>query len=192
MRFLLLIPFCLFGLIASCGWQLKGSLQPEADLESLYLDSQLATYQRGPDSIENSIEQRLDQIGVRITNSGSNAQLGLTILSEEVDETVLSLTSDLFEQQIRLDKTVSYQVWRGEELLVARNQVSTYRDISEDQGSAAAKNRERDLILDEINRDLTDQIIRRLQRFAAVSNADKVSAGEDTADNDNPDQGETH
>lgn len=168
-----LILLFIFALIAGCGWQLKGNLQSEADIESLYLDSKLPTYQRGPDSIENNFEYRLEQIGVPLASTISDAQLGLIFLSEETQESVLSLTSDLFEQQIRLQKSVSYQVWRGEEMLVANNQISTYRDITEDQSSAAAKNRERDLILNEINRDLTDQIIRRLQRFAATSNADK-------------------
>ena len=155
--------------LASCGWQLRGDLQSSADIESLYIGSKLATHESGPDSILQGFDQRLNDLDIVSETSIADAQLGLIILSEQQRESVLGLSSDLFEQQSRLSKTVVYQVWRGDELLVDSDRVSTFRDLSVDQSNAAAKNREADLIYQEINTDLIDQLIRRLRLFNSTS-----------------------
>lgn len=160
-------------MVASCGWQLRSDTQSGIELKNLYVDSELAIHERGPDSILHGFEQRMANLDIEPSASRSVAQLALIILSERRQENVLSLTSDLFEQQSRLSKTVEYQIWRGEELVVARDEVSTYRDMSEDQSNAAAKNRETDLIYREINADLINQILRRLRRLDLTDNADQ-------------------
>lgn len=169
--FIATLVFCI--LITSCGWQLRRNLQPGSALESLYVGSELAVHERGPESILHGFDQRLGDLGIESTSARSEAQLGLVILSEQERENVLSLTSDLFEQQTRLSKTIEYQIWRGEELLVSRDEVSTYRDMSEDQSNAAAKNREAELIYREINADLINQILLRLRRLDTSDNADQ-------------------
>lgn len=140
----------------------------DAGLDSVYLDNQLPPNQRGPNSIAEDVLARLTQTGISVLDSKSDAQLGLTILLEETETRVLSLTSDLFEQQVRLRKTIYYNVTRGDETLAINNSASTYRDIAEDQSNAAAKNRETSLIFEEINRDLADLILRDLHRYTRL------------------------
>lgn len=154
----------------SCGWHLRSDSQSGVALESLYVGSRLMAHERGPDSILQGLERRLNDLDIASPSKLSDAQLGLIILSEERDEKVLSLTSDLFEQQARLSKTVRYQVWRGDEMLEANAVASTYRDMTEDQSQAAAKNRETDLIYKEINADLIEQILRSLQLLTPADN----------------------
>lgn len=148
---------------------MRTDLQSSADIESLYIGSQLVRHESGPDSILQAFDQRLDDLDITSVTSIADAQLGLIILSEQQRESVLGLSSDLFEQQSRLNKTVEYQIWRGDELLVENDSVSTFRDLSVDQSNAAAKNREVDLIFQEINTDLIDQLLRRLRLFISAN-----------------------
>ena len=165
------LVFIAMVLLSGCGWQLKGNLQAEIDIEALYFDTQIPKYQRSPDSIETTIKQRLDQIGTRIVEIESS-NIGLILVSETVRETVLSLTSDLFEQQVKLQKTVAYQIYQPNTEHPSTYTVTTARDVSADQSAAAAKKRERSLILEEINRELTERIILHAQRVAAESAAE--------------------
>lgn len=157
--------------LCGCGWHLRTNELSGGTLDSVYIASELAAYERGPNSIIHGFDQRLLDLDITSRDSISDAQLGLIILAEEREERVLSLTSDLFEQQSRLSKTVVYQVWRGDELVVDNAEASTYRDITQDQSNAAAKNRETDLIYSEINVDLINQILRRLQWHAGNADA---------------------
>lgn len=157
--------------ISSCGWQLRTTLQSNAEIESLYIGSQLATHQTGPDSIIQGFGRRMEDLDIASADSITDAQLGLVIVSEQDRESVLGLSSDLFEQQSRLSKTVEYQVWYDGKLVIENDRVSTFRDLSEDQNNAAAKNREAELIYQEINVDLIDQLIRRLRLYLSTSDA---------------------
>ena len=141
-----LVLLFLCGALASCGWHLRSSEQTGSTINSLYVGAELAAHERGPDSMIQGFDKRLRELDIESSKSISEAQLGLIIVSESSDERVLSLTSDLFEQQSRLSKTVVYQVWRENERIVDSEEVSTYRDITQDQSNAAAKNRETDLI----------------------------------------------
>ena len=157
--------------ISSCGWQLRSNMESSAEIESIYIGSQLATHESGPESIIQGFDQRLNDLDIEAIEAISKAQIGLIILSEQQNETVLGLSTDLFEQQSRLSKTVNYQIWFDNNIVIQNDQVSTFRDLSEDQSNAAAKNREADLIYQEINVDLIDQIIRRLQLYLSTNDA---------------------
>jgi len=64
---------------------------------------------------------------------------------------------------------VGYQIQRADDETPSVHQVTTARDISADQSAAAAKIREGNLILEEINRELAERIILHVQRVAAES-----------------------
>lgn len=160
-----------FSLTSSCGWQLRDSAgvnsETDTTLTNLHVGANLPKHQQGPQSVLRVLDRRLSDLDINSAKSRSDAQLGVVILAETNDESVLSLTSDLFEQQIRLNKTIEYQVWQGDNLLVENESVTTFRDLTQDQSRAAAKNREANLIAEEMNLDLANQLIRRLQLYNA-------------------------
>jgi len=171
MRRYFLIFLFICSAVSSCSWQLRSTLQSNAEIESIYIGSELATHESGPDSIIQGFDQRLNDLDIASIDTLANAQIGLIILAERENDAVLGLSSDLFEQQSRLSKTVEYQVWLGGEVVIENDRVSTFRDLSEDQSNAAAKNREEDLIYQEINVDLIDQLIRRLRLYLSANDA---------------------
>ena len=99
----------------------------------------------------------------------------LTIVSEIQSERTQSLTAALRSSQLRMEKRVQYNISAIKGGRVETGTALVWRDLDQDEFTPSATERERALLQEEIDREIVQQLLRHLERFA-VNNAGDIAA----------------
>lgn len=144
-------------LIAGCGFALRGN-------HPLPFDSLFVTAD-ATGSLGRTLRQQIETGGsTRIAESRTTASATLDILSSRRDKSIISLTSAGKVREYRLTQTLRYRLLdrKGEEL-TPPTELSASREMTYNDGLILAKNQEEALLYRDIERDLTSQLLRRLE-----------------------------
>ena len=155
--FILLIAVALSG----CGFTLRGSFDFSSTQQNIYLESV-------NDESDIYRELRLALISNDITildNPGSDAYR-LDIGSENSEERVLSVNSNARAGEYELTLSVPVQLRSQSAVVFGPETLAIEKVYLADPDSAVAKAEERELLEDEMRRELVNQILRRLQNLA--------------------------
>jgi LPS-assembly lipoprotein len=150
-------------LISGCGFQIRG-----ADLK---LPFQRIAVQ-GDGSVANEIRQALaGQPNLRIVQKSVDAQAVLIVMSQSVDRTIVAFSSAGRPREIQLRMRVMYRVTDGFAVeLSPPQEISQTRDITVSESEALAMTSAETFMIDDMQRDLAQQLIRRLRAIRPAGN----------------------
>jgi LPS-assembly lipoprotein len=157
---------------AACGFQLRG--QAKLPFETLYVAI--------PDISPMGIELKRNIVAgtnTKLARDRAEAQAILEVTSEERGKTILSFDIGGRARELQLRYTLAFRVHdaKGRDYL-PRSEIRITRDISFNDAQVLAKEAEEQLLFRDMQRDMVQQILRRL----AASPAEPVASAPDKKD----------
>ncbi len=147
---------CLFiALLAGCGFHLRG--QVALPYSTLHVSGPSAT------SVSNSLKRVLRSSGVRLVDRQEDAELTLVILSDVREKSILSLSAAGRAQEYELRQRLSYRIITAGEPDLPAGEILSQRSISFNDAQVLAKESEENLLYRDMENDVVQQLLRRLQ-----------------------------
>jgi outer membrane lipopolysaccharide assembly protein LptE/RlpB len=172
-------------LIASCGFRLRGSG------ESYALSQQLANLELTGSNINSDlmymVQNNLASSGI-LVNTGENGLYTLVVIDQGITErnTTFGADARTTEKVVKAKAQFTLKSKDGE-FVYGPHDLENERTYNYDVSSVNSANREKDLIIAELRRNLADQILRMLQAMQLPNdaNADNTSSSNPAANNQN-------
>ncbi len=142
-------------LLAGCGFHLRG--QVALPYSTLHISGPSAT------SVSNSLKRVLRSSGVRLVDRQEDAELTLVILSDVREKSILSLSAAGRAQEYELRQRLSYRIITAGEPDLPAGEILTQRSISFNDAQVLAKESEENLLYRDMENDVVQQLLRRLQ-----------------------------
>lgn len=147
---------CLFiALLAGCGFHLRG--QVALPYATLHISGPSAT------SVSNSLKRVLRSSGVRLVDRQEDAELTLVILSDVREKSILSLSAAGRAQEYELRQRLNYRIITAGEPDLPAGEILSQRSISFNDAQVLAKESEENLLYRDMENDVVQQLLRRLQ-----------------------------
>lgn len=144
--------------VAGCGFQLRGSANIPASLQTMYVQG--VNMQQG---LGLELKRGLTRNGVTVLSDYQQDNAVLTILDNKFERRVLSVGSDAKVSEYELHGIVTFKVSDGEGKVLADSQtVEALRDYQFDQNQVLGKDEEERLLKEQLNQQLVQSILRRL------------------------------
>ena len=144
--------------VAGCGFQLRGSANIPASLQTMYVQG--VNMQQG---LGLELKRGLTRNGVTVLSDYQQDSAVLTILDNKFERRVLSVGSDAKVSEYELHGIVTFKVSDGEGKVLADSQtVEALRDYQFDQNQVLGKDEEERLLKEQLNQQLVQSILRRL------------------------------
>ena len=147
---------CLFiALLAGCGFHLRG--QVALPYSTLHISGPSAS------SVSNSLKRVLRSSGARLVDRQEDAELTLVILSDVREKSILSLSAAGRAQEYELRQRLSYRIITSGEPDLPAGEILSQRSISFNDAQVLAKESEENLLYRDMENDVVQQLLRRLQ-----------------------------
>ena len=147
---------CLFiALLAGCGFHLRG--QVALPYSTLHISGPSAS------SVSNSLKRVLRSSGARLVDRQEDAELTLVILSDVREKSILSLSAAGRAQEYELRQRLSYRIITAAEPDLPAGEILSQRSISFSDAQVLAKESEENLLYRDMENDVVQQLLRRLQ-----------------------------
>jgi LPS-assembly lipoprotein len=142
-------------LLSACGFTLRGSYA--LPYRTLHVTA------NGNSVVAGQIRRELTDTDTRLVNAGKEADATLTILEERRDRQILSLSGAGRVREYELRVKISYQfVLQSGEVIIPTNEIELKRTFSYDDARVIAKQQEEAMLYQDMERDATGQILRRM------------------------------
>lgn len=153
-RALILVPALL---AASCGFHLQGAVRPPAAMERTYIEAEdrYTLFYR-------ELRNQLQAAGVTVVDTPAEATATLSILSDETDQRVLSVSARNVPTEYEVYYSVEYALAGGGRSLLSPQFITLTRDYTYDETLVLGKAREEAVLREALVRDLVRVVIRRL------------------------------
>ena len=150
--------------LSGCGFHLRGAAQLPPSMQQTYIDGSFTS------AIVRDLRLNLEASGTDVVDSPQAAGATLHILTENYERRVLSVRSNAQVSEYELIYTVRFSVVRadGVQLLEAQT-VSVSRDYRYDPNQVLGASSEESLLQQEMQRDVSQLILRRLASAGAPS-----------------------
>lgn len=152
---------CICLLAGSCGFQLRDSL-PAADLEQVYVVDQVDIRQMIDEPLGTRLANDLGQFAAQVLTAPAANTPGIVITDERITERSLSLSTNLLNRQVEIEKRVDYQIIDSTGEILLASSFSASEILTESQSSPGAGEREKRALLRSINADLSRRLIYKL------------------------------
>jgi LPS-assembly lipoprotein len=170
-------------LIASCGFRLRGSG------ESYLLSQQLANLELTGSNINSElmymVQNNLASSGI-VVNTDENSLYTLIVIDQGINErnTTFGADARTTEKAVKAKAQFTLKSTDGE-FIYGPHDLENERTYNYDVSSVNSANREKDLIIAELRRNLADQILRMLQavQLPSSANADNTNSSNPAANN---------
>jgi len=156
-----LLILCAALVVSGCGFALRGAVDLPPALQTLQLEST-----DGNSDIVRDMRRALEVSDITVVSQARPGIYRLGIGNERVVERVLSVNSNARAGEYELSLSVPFQLRNGETFLIGPETLSIEKVYLADPNSAVAKAEERELIEEEMRRELVNQIMRRLQALS--------------------------
>ncbi len=141
--------------ISACGFHLRG--QATLPYSTLYVSGPSGT------SLTRSLTRVLKSSGVKVVERQADAEVGLIILSDTREKSILSLSGAGRAQEYELRERVSFRIVTAKEPDLPASEIVTQRTISFNDAQVLAKESEESLLYRDMENDTVQQLLRRLQ-----------------------------
>lgn len=163
-----LLGFMMAALLSACGFHLRSAADTNLPFKTIYLGF--------PESSPLGTELRRNIRGgsnTEVLATEKDAQAIMVVLSETRDKSVLSLNNLGRVREYSLSYTLRFRVTdnKAQELL-APTEIVLKRDINYDESQVLAKEGEEAMLYRDMQRDLVQQILRRLAAIKPLSSVD--------------------
>lgn len=148
------LVYSLLLLLSGCGFHLKGSYQLPEQFQSVSFSS-FDHYAH----ISRLVRQALLDNGIKLDSHGPQVKL----LNDKLDRQTLSLFSTGQVAEYELIYTLNWQLTLPDQAPQQRS-IEIRRDYQDDPTRTLAKDRERQLLLDEMRKDAAEQLVRQLAK----------------------------
>ena len=157
MKQLILLASLLF--ISSCGFHLRGTQNLNAaDFESIHIEVRNA-----PGEMRQLLEGGFREANVEVLTSSSDAEFSLLVSDERNSRRAVATTSNISVAEYEIVQQVSLQLISNvRETLIPRVTISTERTYTFDDQSLESSSEEESLLREEMRRDLSEQVFRRV------------------------------
>ena len=115
-------------LLAACGFQLRDEPNIPAEMSRIYIatnDNYSLFYRK--------LRNKLKGAGVEVVDSPANASAVFSILRDDTDQRVLSVSARNVPREFEVYYSVSYSVENGEESIMAPQSLTLTRDYTYDE-----------------------------------------------------------
>ena len=147
---------CLFiALLVGCGFHLRA--QVALPYSTLHISGPSAS------SVSNSLKRVLRSSGVRLVDRQEDAELTLVILSDVREKSILSLSAAGRAQEYELRQRLNYRIITAGEPDLPAGEILSQRSISFNDAQVLAKESEENLLYRDMENDVVQQLLRRLQ-----------------------------
>lgn len=143
--------------LSACGFQLRSSLTVPAQMSSTYIET-ADTYSL----FYRKLRRELQSAGVRVVDNKADASAVFSILSDETDQRVLSVSARNVPREYEVYYSVYYSVQAGNAVLMEPQLQTATRDYTYDETRVLGKSREEDLLRDAIANDLVRIVLIQL------------------------------
>jgi len=151
-------------LVASCGWQIRGTaLDAVLQISALEYEADISP----------GLTRTLDRAFVQAP-SDEGTEYMLSVISEIQFERILSVTESLHTGQVRLEKRVWYSIRDLNGGRLESGLAVVWRDLDEDEFNPGATEREKTFLQNEIDADIAQQLLSHMERFS-INNASDLA-----------------
>jgi len=149
--------FVLLPLIGGCGFQLAGAVTTPAVMERTYIaaDDRYSLFYR-------ALKQRLVSLGVHVVDSPVDATATLSILIDDTNQRVLSVSARNVPTEYEVYYTVQYSLSAQQSSLLEPQVVTLTRDYTYDETLVLGKVREEALMRESIVDDLVRIVVKQI------------------------------
>ena len=141
--------------IAGCGFHLRGNAT--LPYSTLYVSGPSGT------ALTRSLTRVLKSSGVKLVERQEDAEVGLIILSDTREKSILSLSGAGRAQEYELRERVSFRIVTAKDPDLPASEIVTQRVISFNDAQVLAKESEEALLYRDMENDTVQQLLRRLQ-----------------------------
>lgn len=153
-----ILSLCLLLLaLGACGFQLRSAPTVPAEMTRTYIDTNdrhSLFYRR--------LNRALEAAGVNVVENPADATATFSILSDETDQRVLSVSARNVPREYEVYYSIYYQVRSGEKALLEPQLQTATRDYTWDETQVLGKTREEDLLREAIAEDLVRIVLIQL------------------------------
>lgn len=143
--------------IAACGFQLQGAVTTPAAMDRTYIatEDRYSLFYR-------ELRAQLRDAGVTLVDSPEEATGTLSILVDETDQRVLSVSARNVPTEYEVYYSIEYALASGEQSLMSPRFVTLTRDYTYDETLVLGKAREESLLRDAIVKDLVRIVLKQI------------------------------
>jgi LPS-assembly lipoprotein len=144
-------------LVAGCGFQLQGTIATPPEMERTYIST-------GDDRSQfyRELREALESAGVQLVESASDATAIFTILFDQTDQRVLSVSARNVPTEYEVFYTIEYTLDSGANNLLERQTLALTRDYTYDPTLVLGKEHEQQLLRDAIVDDLVRIVLKQI------------------------------
>ena len=144
-------------LVAGCGFQLQGAVTPPASMERTYIaaDDRYSLFYR-------ELRAQLRAADVNVVDTPSEATATLSILVDETDQRVLSVSARNVPTEYEVYYSIEYALVSGDQRLLAPQFLTLTRDYTYDEMLVLGKAHEEALLREAIVDDLVRIVLKQL------------------------------
>jgi LPS-assembly lipoprotein len=147
--------FFLVVLLAGCGFHLRGDVA--LPYSTLHVSGPSGT------SLTNSLTRVLRSSGVRLMDRKEDAEVTLVILADTKEKSILTVSAAGRAQEYELRERVSFRIVSAGEPDLPPSEIVSQRTISFNDAQVLAKESEENLLYRDMENDVVQQLLRRLQ-----------------------------
>jgi LPS-assembly lipoprotein len=144
--------------LSACGFTLRGSEQAAMPMETLAL-----AYPGGRYPLAGHLRDALNARGVSVPVDASNPELALQLSAERLNRRALTLNNRGGAGQYELILQVDASVLQSGQLIAGPETLEVTGSFYEDTANISGSNNGVEQTLDDMRRELADQIVRRLR-----------------------------
>ncbi len=144
-------------LLASCGFHLQGALTIPADMQRTYVDA-VDTHSQ----FYRELRAQLRMAGVDLVDGGAHATATLSILFDDTEQRVLSVSARNVPTEYEVYYTIEYALSAGAKTLLDTQTLTLTRDYTYDERLVLGKAREEELLREAIVKDLVRIVLKQI------------------------------
>lgn len=143
--------------LAACGFQLRTApdIPPEMSRTYISADDRYSQFYR-------KLRDELRNAGVQLVDSPAQSSAVFSILADETDQRVLSVSARNVPREYEVFYTIYYSVESGENTIISPQTLTRTRDYTYDETLVLGKAREEELLREAIVDDLVQVVLKQL------------------------------
>lgn len=149
--------FFLCTLLAGCGFHLQGAVTPPAEMQRTWID---AVDKYSP--FYRELRRALKDEGIVLVDEAEQATAILSIVTDETDQRVLSVSARNVPTEYEVYYTIEYSIASGDKVLLNQQDLTLTRDYTYDTTLVLGKAREEAMLRDAIAKDLVRIVLKQI------------------------------
>ena len=143
--------------LAACGFQLRTApdIPPEMSRTYISADDRYSQFYR-------KLRDELRNAGVQLVDSPAQSSAVFSILADETDQRVLSVSARNVPREYEVFYTIYYSVESGENTIIPPQTLTRTRDYTYDETLVLGKAREEEMLREAIADDLVQVVLKQL------------------------------